>query len=63
MTNQDSIVFDYIKDMSKSTKNIPINDVVVKLSQKISKDKIIITIEKLCDEGYLVEENGMVRVI
>jgi hypothetical protein len=54
-----------IMDMVKESRNrkVPINDILNKLNQKISKDKITSTIEKLCNDGYLLEESGILSLL
>jgi hypothetical protein len=63
MTNQDSIVFDQIKELSRNNKKVQINEIITKLSSKISKDKVIETVQNLCNSGYLIEEGSLVRII
>ena len=62
-TNQQTIVFDLIKELSKNNKKVLITDIALKLEQKISKDKVLEIIQNLCNNGYLLEEGGMVRQI
>ena len=61
MSNQESLVFDLVKE--SRNKKIPINEIINKLNQKMSKDKITSTIEKLCTDGYLLEESGILSII
>jgi len=62
-TNQQNIVFDHIKELSKNNKKVLITDLVIKLDTKISKDKVLDIIQNLCNNGYLLEEGGMIRII
>jgi hypothetical protein len=63
MTNQDSIVYENIKELSRINKKVMITDIVLRLSQKIPKDKVIDIIQNLCNNGYLIEEGPMVKLI
>ena len=63
MTNLENIVFDQIKEFSRNNKKVVINEIVLKLAQKISQDKVVEIIQNLCNNGYLLEEGSIVRII
>ena len=63
MNNQDKIVFEQIKELSNINKKVMITDIILKMSQKISKEKVIDIIQNLCNNGYLIEEGPIVKVI